>query len=75
MYVMLEGNLTEGFKAYGPYESFDDAADAHDCCEGWIMNMKPNHDEVAINISRVDKITLVGLHEYEATHTPIKTGD
>jgi len=53
---MMEGNLTEGYKAYGPYESFDDAADAHACCEGWIMEMnpanKPNHD----------KTILVGQH-------------
>jgi len=47
MYVMLEGNLTEGFKAYGPYESFDDAADAHDGCEGWIMEAEgKEHDDV-----------------------------
>ena len=58
MYVMLEGNLTEGFKAYGPYESFDDAADAHDCCEGWIMEMnpanKPNHDKTILVGQHVD---------------------
>jgi len=56
MFIMMEGNLTEGYKAYGPYESFDDAADAHACCEGWIMEMnpanKPNHD----------KTILVGQH-------------
>ena len=40
-YIMLEGNLTEGFVAYGPYESFDVAADAHEFCEGWVMEMRP----------------------------------
>ena len=43
MYIMLEGNLTEGFKVYGPYESFGEAADAHDGCEGWIMEMNLSH--------------------------------
>ena len=37
---MLEGNLTEGFVAYGPYESFDIAAHAHEFCEGWLMEMR-----------------------------------
>jgi len=58
MYIMLEGNLTEGFKAYGPYESFDDAADFHSHCEGWIMEMnlaeKSNHDKTIIVGQHVD---------------------
>ena len=57
MYVMLEGNLTEGFKAYGPYESFDNAAAAHNCCEGWIMEIRP------ANKSNHDKTILVGQHD------------
>ena len=39
MYIILEGNLTEGFTAYGPYDTFGDASDAHDSSEGWIMEV------------------------------------
>jgi hypothetical protein len=45
MFIMMEGNLTEGYKVYGPYESFDVAADAHEECEGWIMETEEEHDE------------------------------
>jgi hypothetical protein len=45
MFIMMEGNLTEGYKVYGPYESFDVTADAHEGCEGWIMETEEEHDE------------------------------
>tara|TARA_B110000263_G_scaffold156145_1_gene135598 strand:- start:3005 stop:3139 length:135 start_codon:yes stop_codon:yes gene_type:complete len=44
MFIMMEGNLTEGYKVYGPYESFDDASNAHEGCEGWIMKAEEEHD-------------------------------
>lgn len=37
--VFVAGNLSEGYTIYGPYESFDDAADAHEFEEGWIMSL------------------------------------
>ena len=41
--MVLDGNLTEGFKAYGPYSTYDDAAEAHPG-DTWIMEIthKPN---------------------------------
>ena len=38
MYIILYGNLSEGFKAVGPFADFDEAADACDTVEatlGW----------------------------------------
>ncbi len=35
--IFMQGNLSEGFIPFGPYPSFDDAAAAHDCEDGWIM--------------------------------------
>ena len=29
MYIMLEGNLTEGFKAHGPYDDWGDASELY----------------------------------------------
>jgi len=57
MYIMLEGNLTEGFKAYGPYDDWADASDFHSHCEGWIMEIHPAKE------SSHDKIILVGQHD------------
>ena len=37
MYVALVGNLTDGYTVYGSYETFGDAAEAHDSEECWIM--------------------------------------
>lgn len=45
MYVIMSGNLGEGFKAIGPYEDFDDAAAAADkfylVSDTWIMQVTP----------------------------------
>lgn len=38
--VFLKGNLSEGFRAYGPYASWDEAAMAHDFQEGWIITLR-----------------------------------
>lgn len=37
--IYLNGNLSEGFIAFGPYENFDAACDAHDFEQGWIMTL------------------------------------
>jgi len=37
--IFLRGNISEGFKAFGPYESFDAAAAAHALDEGWLMEL------------------------------------
>ena len=45
MYIAMVGNLNEGWKAYGPYETFEEAAIAHDFSvitagtECWIMEL------------------------------------
>lgn len=39
--VALVGNLADGFRAFGPYESFDAAANAHDGEESWIVTLEP----------------------------------
>lgn len=44
-YVVLVGNLSDGFRAYGPYESFDEAAAAHTDSGSWVMTMiRPRHE-------------------------------
>lgn len=39
--MVLVGNLSEGFVAYGPYDSFDEACEAHDGEESWVMTLEP----------------------------------
>ena len=39
-YIALVGNLTEGYTAYGWYETFAEAAEAHDFEECWIMEVR-----------------------------------
>ena len=39
-YVAMVGNLSEGFEVFGPYQSFDDAAEAHPGSDVWIMPMQ-----------------------------------
>lgn len=42
MFVALSGNLSEGFRVYGLFDSFDAAADATDGAEVWIMQVEKN---------------------------------
>jgi hypothetical protein len=38
--VVLVGNLSDGFTAYGPYDSFDEACAAHENEESWVMTLE-----------------------------------
>ena len=40
MAVALSGNLSEGFRACGPYRNFDEAAEKHEGDECWIMTLE-----------------------------------
>ena len=39
MHIVLVGSLSEGFKAFGPYENFDMAAEHHPGGDVWIMEL------------------------------------
>lgn len=39
-FVALVGNLSEGFVVIGPFESFDDAAEAVTGRDSWIMTLR-----------------------------------
>jgi len=39
MHIALVGNLSEGFRVFGPFESFDAAATWADGKESWIMGL------------------------------------
>ena len=46
MYIVMAGNLSEGFTAYGPYADFEEAAEAADAIQAdlgwsnsWIMTL------------------------------------
>jgi hypothetical protein len=39
MYIFLSGNISDGFIAYGPYLTLDEACDRHDGVEGWVMKL------------------------------------
>lgn len=39
MFVFLAGNLSEGYKAYGPYSSLEYACEYHAFDEGWVMEL------------------------------------
>jgi len=43
-YIIVQGNLSEGFSLYGPYETFDDAAKASEGAEVWIMSLNTPQD-------------------------------
>ena len=53
LFIWLGGNLSDGFTAVGPYQSFDDVCEAHDCDEGWLMVLEPpkRSEEVAASCS------------------------
>ena len=38
-FIIMQGNLNEGFTAYGPYDTFDDADEASEGAEVWIMSL------------------------------------
>lgn len=41
-YVAVVGNLSDGFAAYGPFDTFDDAAGwADGMLDAWIMTVEP----------------------------------
>jgi len=37
--VVMIGNLTTGYEAYGPYQTIEDAWEAHGGEECWILNL------------------------------------
>ena len=39
-FIFMAGNLSDGYVAFGPYDAFDDAADAHEWQDGWIMDVQ-----------------------------------
>lgn len=39
-FIYLAGNISEGFEAYGPMDSFDDVCEIFDGMEGWVMELK-----------------------------------
>lgn len=43
-WVFLRGNLSDGFKVYGPYPNFDEAAEDNDFEEGWGMQAHRTDD-------------------------------
>ncbi len=38
-FVFMLGNVSEGFTAYGPYDSLDEACDTWEGAEGWAMEL------------------------------------
>lgn len=39
-FCFLAGNVSEGFTVYGPYESFDEAADTWEGVDGWVTEIR-----------------------------------
>jgi hypothetical protein len=42
--IYLAGNISEGYEAFGPFENFDEACEAFDGVEGWVMELKNPKD-------------------------------
>jgi len=40
-FVVIVGNFTEGYRTFGPFASFDEAADCADGCDSWITTLHP----------------------------------
>ena len=38
--IFLEGNLSDGFKAWGPYETLEEAFRIHSFAEGWMFTLE-----------------------------------
>lgn len=49
LHVAIVGNLTEGFRVFGPYNTFEDASEAHDFSglDVWIVSLEPPRKEPA----------------------------
>jgi hypothetical protein len=41
MFIWLLGNISDGYTAYGPYDTFDECCYEHDGDDGWIMQLSP----------------------------------
>lgn len=39
-FCFMQGNVSEGFTAYGPYDSVDEALEAWEGAEGWVMELR-----------------------------------
>ena len=40
-HVVIVGNFTEGYKVYGPFSDFDEAADCAEGCDSWVTTLHP----------------------------------
>ena len=40
-FVLVTGNLSEGYRVFGPFDSFDAAAAADVTMGGWVMTLEP----------------------------------
>jgi len=50
-FVVMTGNLSDGYHAVGPYNSFDEASSAHEYEECWIMSLDaPRINEKAAEV-------------------------
>jgi hypothetical protein len=50
-FIFLIGNLDSGYRAYGPYNSFDEACEAHDYQEGWVMHLDKKQKETTSSVT------------------------
>lgn len=48
--IALRGNLTEGYQAHGPYANYDDASDANDGYDGWLMGVEAPGQLVSLSL-------------------------
>jgi hypothetical protein len=42
MFIFLSGNLSDGYAAFGPYETFGEAATINEWQDGWVMELQTN---------------------------------
>lgn len=49
MFVFMLGNISEGYKAVGPFEDFDTACEWGEGYHGWIMELNHPDDDRAIH--------------------------
>jgi hypothetical protein len=39
-FIYLAGNISEGFRAIGPFKDFDEVCEVCDNVEGWVMELE-----------------------------------
>lgn len=52
MWIFLFGNISQGFRAIGPFDTADECADKCEAFEGWMMELTDELPETIVRAMR-----------------------